>query len=170
MKVLPRGWKVSFEIKPLGIIKRWSNIIHATIGGNFGKHGDRIPGIWFQRSSTKFIVCSALNENSNYCRRINSPLPLNQYSKVIVQQVQSLPDYQYYYQVYINGKKVLNVVNKNPKVFNNVKYYASDPWYTPGNALIRKFSLVTYKHIGKYTATTLLKMRYSIYQLACIKQ
>ena len=39
-----------------------------------------------------------------------------------------------YYQIFINGKRVVNELNEKPKIFNNVKYYASDPWYVPGKA------------------------------------
>ena len=49
------------------------------------------------------------------------------------------------YWVYINGKRVVNMLNvEYPKVFNDVKYYASDPWYFPAKATIRNLKLTTY--------------------------
>ena len=145
---LPRGWKVSLEINPFAIYGGWSNVLHATIGRDVGRHGDRTPGIWFLPGTTRMHICSTLNGNANYC--YNTPaLPKDRQNKIIVQQVQNLNNYQYYYQIFINGKKVHEVLNQQTQIFNNVKYYASNPWYYPAKATIDKFRLETYKHLGK---------------------
>ena len=92
-------------------------------------------------------ICSTVNGNANYC--YNTPaLPLNKQSTVTVKQVQSPKNHQYYYQIYIDGKKVHEILNESPQTFNNVKYYASDPWYHPAKAFVTDFKLVTYEHKG----------------------
>ena len=96
-------------------------------------------GIWFQPKSSNLIVCAAVSGNQNHC--VSSPqLPLNQYSQIIVQQIQK-GDLKYYYQVFVNIQKILDEVNDRPAVFNNVKYFVGDPWYEPANAHLRNFNL-----------------------------
>ena len=146
-ETLLRGWKVSFKIHPFGTVNKYSSILHATIGKDHGQAGDRIPAIWFQPRSTKLYICSAVNGNKDYCYS-KSSIPLHRTSFIIVQQVQSKKNYQYYYQIIINGKRILNILNKNPQVFKNVKYYAGDPWWNPAYATINHFNLAVFKHKG----------------------
>ena len=148
--VLPRGWSLSFQVKPFGKVSGWSNILHATIGGNIRNYGDRTPGIWFHSKSTKLHICSAVNGNINYC--YNSPFSLHlfKYTTITIRQVQkSNYGNHYFYQIIVNGKKVVDVLNRVTKVFKNVKYYASDPWHHASKASIQNLKLITFKHKGK---------------------
>ena len=147
-KTLLRGWRVSFQINPFGTVKGWSNIIHATIGKNSGRYGDRIPGIWFHSLTTKLLICSAVNGNANYCYT-SPPLALHKHTTITVQQLQAGHNHQYYYQIFINKKRVTYVLNERPQIFKNVKYYASDPWYPAAKATIRHFNLAMYKHVDE---------------------
>ena len=136
---------LSFLITPFEISEEWPNIVHATIGRNGAAYGDRTPAVWFYAKSTKLYICSAVNGNRNYCYT-SSPLPLHKQSNIQIQQLQL--GHQYYFQIIINGHIVLNVLNKQPRVFKNVKYYASSPWYAPAKATIRRFRLFMFKHRG----------------------
>ena len=150
--VLPRGWSLSFQVKPFGKVSGWSNILHATIGGNIRNYGDRTPGIWFHSKSTKLHICSAVNGNINYC--YNSPFSLHlfKYTTITIRQVQkSNYGNHYFYQIIVNGKKVVDVLNRVTKVFKNVKYYASDPWYHASRANIRHFRISFFNHKGKFS-------------------
>ena len=144
-----RGWTVSLQINPFNTVNGWPNVLHATIGKDRGRFGDRTPAIWFHPSTTKMHICSAVNGNKNYCYN-SAALPLHKYSTIVIQQIQLGHNHQYYYQIFINGKRVLNILNHHPKVFKNVKYYASDPWYNPAKATIRHFRLSMYNHNGMY--------------------
>ena len=146
---LLRGWKLHLQINPFGTISGWGSILHATTGKDNHAYGDRTPGIWFHSKTTKLLICSAVNGNKNYCFT-SAPIPLHKHTAVIVQQIQSGGNHQYYYQIFINGKRVLNVMNEQARVFKNVKYYASDPWYTPAKATIRSFNLAMFKHQGNF--------------------
>ena len=150
VKVLPHGWVVSFKVRPFSTVYGWSNILHATIGGNDAKYGDRIPGIWFHSGSTKLHICSAVNGNKNYC--YNTPYQLGRYkfTTITIRQVQK-ENYgnHYFYQIIINGKKVVDVMNRETKVFRNVKYYVSDPWHDAARANIQNLKVITLKHKGK---------------------
>ena len=146
---LKRGWKVSFKIRPTEVVSGWSNIMHATTGGNIAQYGDRTPGIWFHSQTTKLHICSAVNGNKNYCFN-SEPLPLNKESFIAVLQIQTNENSpQYTYEIFINGVKVLSVFNDKPEKFENVKYYASDPWYQSAKATITDFKVNVYKHTGE---------------------
>ena len=147
---LTRGWKVSLDITPFGTVNGWSSIMHATTGGNNGVYGDRTPGIWFHSGTTKLHICSAVNGNKNYCFN-SDPIPLNEESKIIVQQIQAVENNpQYTYEIIINGDKVLSVFNDKPETFENVEYYTGDPWYQPAKvAEIKGLTIEKFKHTGK---------------------
>ena len=144
---LPRGWKLSFKLFPFSIVGDLSSVLHATIGNNDGSNGDRIPGIWL-RPNRELYICSSINGNANFCFFTKTELPLFNHSTVVVQQVQSPINYQYYFQVYVNGKRILDNLNEKPMGFKNVNYFASDPWFIPAKAILTDFDLVTYKHKG----------------------
>ena len=148
---LTRGWKVSLGVTPFGTVNGWSNIMHATLGRNLAEYGDRTPGIWFHSGTTKLHICSAVNGNKNYCFN-SDPIPLNEESKIIVQQIQAVENNpQYTYEILINGEKVLSVFNDKPENFEYVKYYTSDPWYQAAKvAEINDLAIETYKHTGKF--------------------
>ena len=151
--ILERGWKISFEIKPLGVNKKeYTNIIHATIGGDYGEHGDRTPKIFFPRRSTKLQFVTSIDDNPNRIFSSDGQLPLNQYSKVVVQQIQK--GQQYYFEIFVNGKEEVSILNNKPRVFKNVKYYASSPFHTAANALIKEVTVEVYKHQGKSYKST----------------
>ena len=144
--VLPREWKVSFEIKPLRRSTKPTNIFHATTGGNKKNHGERTPAIFFTKLSTRLFVCSSINDNPNLCK-ISPRLPLGKWTKIVVQQTQK-EDLKYYYEIFINDKKKISIVNKKPRIFKNVKYYASDPFYQAANAMIRNVVIEKYQPKG----------------------
>ncbi|XP_066913880.1 uncharacterized protein [Clytia hemisphaerica] len=151
-KTLLRGWTLTMHIKPNGTIPGWSNILHATIGQNGKRYGDRTPGVWFISKTNKLHICSAVNGQSNHCFN-SKPLPKNKYNKVIIRQVQKkVPNnfLKYFYEIFINGKRVKSIINNKPKVFKNVTYYISDPWYNPAKAILRSLDLKMHKHKESY--------------------
>ena len=148
--VLPRGWSVSFLIKPRGVLHGWSAIMHASIGGNGHKYGDRTPKVWFHDWTTRLHICSAVNGNANYCYNQHGQLPKHSFSRITIRQIQkSDSGYLYYYQIFINGKKVVDVLNRRPAAFRNVKYYQASPFFQGANAELRNFHVKTYPHRGK---------------------
>ena len=145
---MPRGWTVSFEIKPTSIDKKSTNILHATNGGKREAHGEKTPQISFKKGTTILEICSTVNNNAKHCKESPEPLPLNKYTPVIVQQVQSITDNKYYFQIIINGKIIANDPNDNARTLENVSYFASSDWERPAHAVLRNFQLKTYEHQG----------------------
>ena len=60
------------------------NIIHFTIGGNIGRHGNRSPGLWAAKG--KFYLASSIDGNHNYS--FQPPLPsLNTWHSIEISQL-----------------------------------------------------------------------------------
>ena len=152
--ILPRGWSIRFLISPFGTVNGWSNVLHATVGGNNGNYGDRIPAIWFHSRSTRLHICSAVNGNKNYCYN-SHPLSKTYFSIVTVQQRQTSTG-EYFYQIFIGRGRYVNVLNKQPQIFHNVRYYASNPWDPKAKANFKNFQLTTFDHQGTYSLTILI--------------
>ena len=164
-KRLLRGWTLSMSIKPTGKVSGWSNIFHATIGKNHGRYGDRVPGIWFHSNTNKLHITSAVSGNVNH-RFDKIVLPENKFTKLMVRQIQKEDDNRYHYQIFVNNKKVYEVVNTKPTVFNDVVFYAADNWYKPAKAQLRKVNFVMHKHRGKLSfEISSLRIRHSQLEL-----
>lgn len=134
-------WELSAEILPTGTTSGWSNLLHATIGGNVDRVGDRVPGIWFNSDTTKLHICSAVSGNRNYC--INSePLPMNEWSALKVSQTMQ-SDGTFQYKIEINQDEIHSGINTWPQVFQDVKLYMSDPWYPAASASTKNVEFKT---------------------------
>ena len=138
---LSTSYTVRFEFNPTSFQSGWTNIIHLTsTGGNCCKYGDRVPGVWFWSSSTnaqknRFHICSAVNGNGNFCYNSAVSVPRGQWTTVEITQ---RPEGAYYrYEVRVGNVLIGSVINKQAKVFTNVKAYASDNWYNAAQGMIR---------------------------------
>jgi len=59
-------YAVSVDIKPKGIVRGWSNIIHLTATKkNCCGVGDRMPGIWFISKTTRLHIAAGVNKRGN---------------------------------------------------------------------------------------------------------
>ena len=119
-------YELSFKIKPFGIVNGWGNILHATVGNDITRYGDRTRGVWFHGRTTKLYICSAINRNKDFCWTSSFSLPLNSYTQIRIQQKALLG--KTFYTIYINGVVTLHVENNRASSFRNVKVYGSDPW------------------------------------------
>ena len=147
-EILPRGWKLSFEINPFGTVNDQSNILHGSVGDDGEGDDVRIPAGFFQPGKTKLRVCSSINGIPNHCFEDDKDLPLHKQSVIVVEQRQSKENHQYYIKIFVNGEQIENFLNEQPKVYTNVKYFASSPWEAPAKAAFHDFELKTYEHIG----------------------
>ena len=72
-KVLGKSWTVRFEIKPFRTRPGWSNVLHATTGGNNGVYGYRTPGVWMISNTRRLHICSAVNGKSQLLLEFSKP-------------------------------------------------------------------------------------------------
>ena len=146
---LPRGWRISFDLKPTAILNGYSGILRMGTGGNINNYGDRSPAIFFAPKSTKLYICSAVNGKVNYCTTSTVSVPMYKVSKIVVQQVQDHRN-NYNFEVFLNGQKIQSTYNSRPQIFIKVRITSSDPWHQSAKAEIENFELTTFKHRGIY--------------------
>ena len=76
----------------------------------------------------------------------SEPQALNTWLKIKIQQVRIGEDY--YIEIYLADLLVYKVLNKNPKIFDNVKLFVSNPWNEEDKGSIRG---LTVKNTGELT-------------------
>nr|XP_047137903.1 uncharacterized protein LOC100212432 [Hydra vulgaris] len=133
-------YRVSFDVKPNSFSKGWHNVIHFTVGSDADKYGDRVPGVWFHNNGDGSLhIAAPINGDIN--RYFDTtPLPLNDWSHIEISQ--QLENNIYIYKIQLNGENVFSEVNSQPKSFDNVKVYASDPWYLAQDGLIKNLVII----------------------------
>ena len=126
--------------------KGYINLLHATIGGDYTKYGDRVPAIYLAPESTRVQVCSAVNGNPLFCGFSND-IPLNVASEIKVRQYLSSNNV-YLYQATVAGVNLFKnpVQNTQPRYFPDVKVYASNPFIVANSANIAELN--AYNFVG----------------------
>ena len=110
----------------------WANVLHLTIGGySTSVYGDRIPCVYFNQ---KFEISFALNGNA-YLHTTILSIAVNQWYSVEIGQSAEGNAYRYY--IKVDGKEEYSIINNDARIFQNVKVYASDPWYAPQSGYIK---------------------------------
>ena len=145
---LPRveqQWYLAFSVKPTGTHSVWSNLLHLTVGGNHDNFGDRIPAVWFNRGKTSLHICSAVNTNKNYCWNSHN-LPLNKYTKVEIRQTWNVDQNKCRLIISLDNVVRHVVVNNHKKDFENVVFYASDPWHPAAKGVLKNLVFKNLPH------------------------
>ena len=115
---------IKFEIEVnQELTTNWLNVFHMTIGGNMGKHGDRIPALFVNKAKF-FHFTMSIGDKKNYVWNFNYQLN-KAYSVAIMQK---LVAGQYIYCIQIDGQSHCKE-NTTPRSFDFVQLYLSDPWH-----------------------------------------
>ncbi|XP_065672703.1 uncharacterized protein LOC105845300 isoform X5 [Hydra vulgaris] len=140
---LDNVYKIYFDVKPYSFTAGFHNVIHFTTGSDMEKYGDRVPGVWFHESGDGSLHISApISGNLDRVFR-TKPVTLNEWSHIEISQL--LENNIYKYSIKLNGEEVFAEENKEPKSFNNVMVYTSDPWYPAQNGSIKDLTIVNGK-------------------------
>ena len=115
-----------------------ANIFHFTNDMNCCNDGERIPGVWFNSRQFSLQIATSLNGNHNHLYNTDFQLPADRYTDVVIQQIQSLNN-EYIYGIFIDGDEKYFKTNIQPNEYDNVKVYASDPFYSTASAYIQDF-------------------------------
>jgi len=126
-------YSVSFKLFPTKFSPGWQNIIHFTTGVNIGQLGSRVPAI-FANGNGVLHICADVNGNTNYWWN-SKPIPTNAWTEIQIRQFNASLHSKY--QILINGVVEHEVINKNPRTFQNVKLYISDPWHAAQEGIIK---------------------------------
>ncbi|XP_047137929.1 uncharacterized protein LOC100211098 isoform X1 [Hydra vulgaris] len=137
---LDKEYLISFDINPNKFVAGWHSVVHFTIGSNVANYGDRVPGIWFHEDAKGGLhIAAPINGNAN--RYFNTkPIGKNVWSNIEISQVLKIA--VYVYTIKINGETVFSEINNQAQFFNNVKVYASDPWYDVQDGSIKNLYII----------------------------
>ena len=113
------------------------------------EYGSRNPSIFFRPGSTKLYVSHAVNGNNKYDYEFDTPLVLNEWSKVKISQLKT-SDGSLNLKIELNGETLHQVINSQPKVMESPGAWATSghPDFNtkspPAKAQLRKIKLVTH--------------------------
>ena len=137
---LGKQWRVSFEVFPESFNhKGLASVLHMMTGEKGNRFGKHIPAVWIHRSKAIFVSTS-LGKKSTFTRRFRSNvLALENWTRIEVSQ--SRQGENHIYAVKIGGKQVFSTKNTRPRVFYDVKVYASSPSSSPLAGSIRQLKV-----------------------------
>ena len=141
LAVLSKQYSVSFQVLPTKFLDDWPNVIHLTIEGNNNKYGYRIPAIFFGKTGSIWFSKAVYRNGNDYF--LSKIFKLGAWITVNIIQFKSGSDYRY--QIFLNGEKVHEEINKDIREFKDVKIYAGDPWYPAQPGIIRNFVVTNIK-------------------------
>ena len=140
LPTLGKEWRVTHDFKPTRYLNHYANSLHLTIGGEYGQYGDRTPAIWPSTPEDGFHTTSAVNGMKSYPRDFDRP-PVGAWTTIAMSQ--TLEGGKYVYRVTMGGQEVHAVENRVPAEFQDVKVYASNPWYAAQPGSIRNLEIET---------------------------
>ena len=103
----------------------WTNVFHFTKGENVGDYGDRIPCVTISKSGY-FYISSAVSGFIDYMPK-KFYFDVGKKHHLEIQQIQS--GGKIIYEMLVDGNTIYSGENTDPRDFQNVKLYVSDPWH-----------------------------------------
>ena len=148
---LKKEWRVSFDFKANTISSALTQIFHMTIGGKGigggSKYGDRTPAIWIDKTRG-LLISSGVRGKVSYVTW-SKPVPTpGQWVNIEIGQ-EKVPTrrvsqgYVMKFSITVDGTRKRYVTNSKPSDFENVKVYASTPWYNPVSGAIKNLLIET---------------------------
>nr|XP_047133475.1 uncharacterized protein LOC105845120 [Hydra vulgaris] len=138
--MLNNEYLISFDLFPNKFVSGWHSVIHFTNNSDIGNYGDRTPGIFFHEYGDGTLhITAPINGYPNFYFNTN-PIRLNMWSKIEVSQF--LKNSYYLYTIRINRDVVFSMINYKTQSFDNVKVYASDPWYEVQDGFIKNLIVI----------------------------
>ena len=146
----------------------WHNMFHATISGGKDVYGSRIPGIWIKHQNGNMfaLISAAVNGEKSYqCTTPGIPVQLNKWRTISVSQIKVGGEYQY--KIEMNGELKHMVNNTQPREFQHVKIYISDPWHRAVSGYVRnvfikgKVKLITFGALCDFVFAYQVTKRYN---------
>ena len=139
LPVLPREWMVDFMFKPTNMTTRaFVNILHLTDKDrNTRSYGGRIPAVWLNANGAFHIECSKNNTGN---RGYSLPAPqVGKWTQITF--IQENLSGKLRYRLLMDGVEKYNIENPQDEPFNNVRVYASDPWFNGQPGYIKNLSV-----------------------------
>ena len=151
LPVLKKEWRVSFEFKANSIKSGLDQIFHMTIDGKGigkgSKNGERTPAVWMHNTKGLLIISTVGGKISypTYSKPVPTPgqwvnIEIGQ-EKVPTRRVSQ--GYVIKFSITVDGTRKRYVTNSKPSDFENVKVYASTPWYNAVSGAIKNLLIET---------------------------
>ena len=147
LPTLGKEWRVTHDFKPTEYLNHYANSLHMTIekdirNSEYGnsQYGDRTPAIWPSTPEDGFHTTSAVNGIKSYHQDFDRP-PVGAWTTIAMSQ--TLEGGKYVYRITMGGQEVHAVENRVPAEFQDVKVYASNPWYDAQPGSIRNLVVET---------------------------
>jgi len=142
-------YRVVIDINVRSACTRWSNIIHFTSSGaDCCDIGDRVLAIFYQpltKSNGILRIGSAVGFRTHY---VDYNIDLEKWYHIEIIQIQK-KNGKFYYTLNINGDEIVNVENRNPQSFEDVKVFAGLEGVRPSDPV--SLSNARYKNFGWIT-------------------
>ncbi|XP_065662118.1 uncharacterized protein LOC136084861 [Hydra vulgaris] len=137
---LDKEYLISFDFYPNKFVPDYHSVIHFTNGTDISNNDGRTPDIWFNEDGkgALYVTVPMDGYQSNFFN--TDPLKLNLWTNIEVSQF--LQSAYYLYTIRINGDVVFSTINSQAQTFENVKVYASDPWYEAQDGFIKNFFII----------------------------
>ncbi|XP_065684315.1 uncharacterized protein LOC105844212 isoform X1 [Hydra vulgaris] len=119
---LNEEYLISFDINPNQFLSGKRSVVHFADKNNIGSYENSPLSIWFTEDSRLAIRAPISDDWTFYSNLIGT----NMWSNIDLCQILKGSDYIYI--IRINGEMVYSQFITQPKSFNNVKVYATDPW------------------------------------------
>uniref|UniRef100_A0A7M5V1R0 Cnidarian restricted protein n=1 Tax=Clytia hemisphaerica TaxID=252671 RepID=A0A7M5V1R0_9CNID len=142
--ILSNEWIVQLHFKLLAEHageSKWCNIIHVTKGQNNIVYGDRTPAIFFDKTTMRLGIGSAVNGSKNYARYPTVQYN-TEYNVEIHQRDKSGGVYKY--SILLNGEEIHSIDNTQAQQFYDMKVYISDPWFPACNGWIKHVKITNF--------------------------
>ena len=116
--------------------------MHFTTGTSSGVYGSRMPAIWSYANELEFHQSSS----SSWTRRLCDLYGTIDSLQNVVYKHTKRSDGKFWIEVLLDGELKCEHENTTPTCKENMKFYASSPWYEyPSPATINKFKIITGK-------------------------
>ena len=143
---LGRQWQVSFDFKATNYdYNGWTNILHLTIGGNFGNLGERTPAInYHPRSDLGLQIGTAIGSDPTYptySMHVKPPPPAGEWTRIVISQLTTGTTTTFSHR--IGEAAPVTKENPAPQEFSSVKVYAANPWTETQAGFIRGLNIKT---------------------------
>ena len=102
------------------------NILHLSIGGQYGSYGDRIPAVFVNQLNSEQIIEFRSSVSGNHDHGFDFSYQLNTPYHIEISQLKK--NNIVTYSIRINNVTVHSTVNTDVEVFPAVHLYLSDPW------------------------------------------
>ncbi|XP_065667329.1 uncharacterized protein LOC136087780 [Hydra vulgaris] len=137
---LDKEYLISFDVYPSKFVGGYHNVLHFTTGFDDKSYGDRVPGIWFRDDGIGILTIVAAVNGFPGLGFITKPIGLKMWTNIKIAQVLKISFY--IFTIRINEEVVFAGINYQPKSFDNVIVYASDPWHEAQDGLIKNFFVI----------------------------